>query len=97
LQLRQKKSIKLYWNDKMYEHAPHIKILLLLNNICATSPERAISIEYISNYIKEDRESVLRHIDLLLKYGYVSKIIKNNSTFLFLTQTGLLAALSIYS
>jgi len=81
----------------MYEHSPHIKILLLLNNICATSPERAISIEYISNYIKEDRESVLRHIDLLLKYGYVSKIVKNNSIFLFLTQTGLLAALSIYS
>jgi len=81
----------------MYEHAPHIKILLLLNNICATSPERAISIEYISNYIKEDRESVFKHIDLLLKYGYVSKIVKNNSTFLFLTKTGLLAALSIYS
>ncbi len=73
------------------------KVLSMMNNIGAISPERSLSTDELSQWTEIDASTVKAHLQKLREGGYVELVDISGTQKYHLTRAGIMKVLTLYS
>jgi DNA-binding IclR family transcriptional regulator len=73
------------------------KVLSMMNNIGAISPERSLSPDELSQWTEIDASTVKAHLQKLREGGYVELVDISGTQKYHLTRSGIMKVLTLYS
>jgi len=73
------------------------KVLSMMNNIGAVSPERSLSPDELSQWTEIDSPTIKTHLQKLCENGYVELVEISGTQKYHLTRAGIMKVLTLYS
>ena len=73
------------------------KVLSMMNNIGAVSPERSLSPDELSQWTEIDLSTIKAHLQKLRENGYVELVEVSGTQKYHLTRVGIMKVLTLYS
>ena len=84
-----------------YQPLPQVpdefKVLSMMNNIGAISPERSLSPDELSQWTEIDSSTIKTHLQKLRESGYVELVDTSGTQKFHLTRAGIMKVLTLYS
>jgi DNA-binding MarR family transcriptional regulator len=79
------------------EQPNQLRLLIMLHNIGATEPPKALTIQQISEWTRMESPELQRHLQKLIELGYVQSLHSEKIDKYHLTTDGIRKVLSLYS